>query len=259
MTHTFDIVEAKEHGLVAAVVLNMLRFWIDHNRANGKNLIDGHTWTYNSVKAWTELAPYLTPKQVRTAIDNLVEKGILLKGKFNENAYDHTLWYAFAAADKPIGPEGQPDVPEKADRFALQGKRLEAVGEPVVEPNPSKQENELIAPPAESKTPLQIEADKFVDWFLTLLAETNAKITLPTPSERAGWAATYEKLRRIDGKQKEEIVAVCRWARTGWWANAFFSPCKLREKNGGVSRYDEWCSRMNNPVGSGQPKKASFA
>jgi hypothetical protein len=72
-----------------------------------------------------------------------------------------------------------------------------------------------------------------------------------TPTIRAGWASTYEKLVRLDGKTKVEIAKVCEWARNdSFWRTNFYSPTKLRDRKDGISRYDLFLSKLNSPNGN---------
>jgi hypothetical protein len=102
------------------------------------------------------------------------------------------------------------------------------------------------------------EAERFVDWFLALLAETgSAKLEL-TASVRYGWAEAYDRLVRLDGRTKEEIKAVCRWARNDdFWRTNFMAPPKLREKKHGVPYFDLLSNKMNNPQRGGAPAPAA--
>ena len=94
MTHFFDIDIAKRYGVLSAVLLQNLQHWIEKNKANEKNFFDGHYWTYNSKKAFTELFPYVTARQVDTALKKLIDDGVVITGNYNNSAYDRTLWYA---------------------------------------------------------------------------------------------------------------------------------------------------------------------
>lgn len=96
MIHSFDSDIAKEYGILEAVLLNNIYFWIEKNRANEQNFFDGHYWTYNSTKAFSELFPYASEKQIKKALMHLREDGILLTGNYNETAYDRTLWYSIS-------------------------------------------------------------------------------------------------------------------------------------------------------------------
>ena len=94
MKHYFDVDVAKKYGVHCAVILENLFFWIEKNKANEKHFYDGHYWTYNSKKAFAELLPYMTPKQIDYAIKKMVDARILITGNYNKSAYDRTLWYA---------------------------------------------------------------------------------------------------------------------------------------------------------------------
>lgn len=94
MEHSFDIAIAERYGIPAAVLLKNIHFWIEKNRANGKNYFDGYFWTYNSKKAFAELFPYMTARQIDYALQKLIEEDIVITGNYNKVAYDRTLWYA---------------------------------------------------------------------------------------------------------------------------------------------------------------------
>lgn len=95
MNHSFDKDIAVAYGLPEAIILNHMQFWIEKNKANEKNFYDGSYWTYNSTKAYAEMFPYLSQRQIQNALKHLRDEGILKTGNYNEVAYDRTLWYAF--------------------------------------------------------------------------------------------------------------------------------------------------------------------
>lgn len=94
MEHSFNTDVAKVYGVHAAVLLNNIAFWCLKNKANGTNEYDGNFWTYNSKKAFSELFPYMTARQIDYALKRLIDDGVLITGNYNANAYDRTLWYA---------------------------------------------------------------------------------------------------------------------------------------------------------------------
>ena len=102
MEHSFDIEVAKEYGVLEAVIIKNFQYWILKNIANRKNFMDGRYWTYNSLSALCELFPYVSSRQIRYAIDNLIEKGVFIKGCFNEDKRDRTIWFSFADFGKWI-------------------------------------------------------------------------------------------------------------------------------------------------------------
>lgn len=94
MEHSFDIDFATRYGIVPAILIKNIYFWIQKNKANEKNYYDGNYWTYNSTKAFSELFPYLTNRQISYALQKLIDEGILITGNYNQSKYDRTLWYA---------------------------------------------------------------------------------------------------------------------------------------------------------------------
>lgn len=92
--HHFDIEVAQDVGVNAAVIYNNIQFWCNKNAANNKHFHDGYFWTYNSIKAFTELFPYMTQRQIEYALKKLIEANYIIKGNYNASRYDKTLWYA---------------------------------------------------------------------------------------------------------------------------------------------------------------------
>lgn len=128
---------AKVYGLDEAIFLDSIMYWWRENKANGRNLRDGRYWTYNTVRAFSELFPWWTAKQVRRIADSCRDKGALVIGHYNSDGRDRTIWYSpsddllglygveiVAAEESPICPNGQMQMPEQADSFAQTGEPL---------------------------------------------------------------------------------------------------------------------------------------
>lgn len=106
--HHFDIDDAREHGVVAAVLIQNLRFWIVHNRANRTHEFNGRTWTFNSAKAFVELFPYLSEDQIQRQMKKLADTGVLLRRADPEEPWNRTTWYAFVDEEKYLPPLSKP-------------------------------------------------------------------------------------------------------------------------------------------------------
>lgn len=115
MTHSFDIDVAMEYGVNCAIILQNLYYWVEKNRANEKHFYDGMYWTYNSVKAFEELFPYLSSKQIRSALNKLIDDGIIVDGNYNDSAYDRTKWYAVTEKGMCFFQKGKHDLPHRAN------------------------------------------------------------------------------------------------------------------------------------------------
>ena len=94
MEHSFDIDIAKEVGINSAIIYKHIQFWCAKNKANDVHFHDNYYWTYNSKKAFVELMPYFTERQIEYAINKLVEHKYIIKGNYNKSPYDKTQWYA---------------------------------------------------------------------------------------------------------------------------------------------------------------------
>lgn len=103
------------------------------------------------------------------------------------------------------------------------------------------------------------EAEKFVDWFLSLLSETGAPVPPLTKPNRYAWADAYDKMVRLDARTKEQVKEVCRWARNDkFWAQNFMSPSKLRDKKDGVMFFDQFLNKMGGSTRSAAPEDHSI-
>lgn len=123
--HHFETRVAEKVGIPAAVIAYAIRYWCDHKAANEKDIHDGKAWVYNSVKAWAELLPYMSEKQIRTAIKKLEDAGIIESRNLNLKQYDQTRWYAYNGLQTVINitncPNGQMELPKKANAIAQMG------------------------------------------------------------------------------------------------------------------------------------------
>lgn len=132
MEYSFDIEEAQKYGVDEAIMLKNFKFWIMKNKANNKNLNDNRTWTFNSHKAFCELFPFWTEKQIRRILKSLIDKKVLITGNYNKIGYDRTLWYAFM--DESILPNGQIERNKKDNGSVKKGEPIPD-NKPVSKPN----------------------------------------------------------------------------------------------------------------------------
>jgi hypothetical protein len=110
MNHSFNIEIAKEYGVEAAIIIENLNFWIEKNKANGKHFYDGKYWTYNSAKAFSELFPYWSAKQINRILNKLEQAGVIESQNYNQSSYDRTKWYSVT------------DLPKRENAFPESGK-----------------------------------------------------------------------------------------------------------------------------------------
>lgn len=104
LEYSFNVEVAKEYGVNEAILIKNFQFWILKNKANGKNFIDGHYWTFSSHKAFEALFPFWSTQNIKTALKHLEEKGVIIKDNHNQNNYNKTNWYAFKNEDDWLSP-----------------------------------------------------------------------------------------------------------------------------------------------------------
>lgn len=114
--HILDIGVAQLVGANAALILENISYWCEHNAANNANLHDGRYWTYNSTKAFGELFPYMTINVIRASLKKLKDNGLILTGNYNKSAYDRTMWYTLTEkAEKMLDVNVHSDEPNQEE------------------------------------------------------------------------------------------------------------------------------------------------
>lgn len=202
--HMFDPQIAQEYGVNAAIIFQNLAYWIEHNRANETNFHDGRYWTYNSVRAFTELFPYLTDKQIRGALKKLEEGGMILVGNYNKSAYDRTRWYALAEKGLSIYTKGQMNFAYRENENAPEGEPIPDINTDVTTPN----KPDIGAPKKEPR-------HKYGEYSNVLLTDSDMKklkAEFPT-----NWEERVERLSAYmasTGKSyKNHLATIRNWAR----------------------------------------------
>lgn len=158
ISHSFSVDVACAVGERRAVILNNFGHWHLKNGADGKHVYDGHVWSYNSIRGYTKVWPYLSEKEVRTAFEGLIKEGYLVTGNYNEWKTDQTKWYALTEKSctllgiefEPVAhlpkratgidqtgnwncPTGQTDMPKRANGFAPEGRPI-PIEKPIEKP-----------------------------------------------------------------------------------------------------------------------------
>ena len=121
MNHSFSVEIANKIGIFPAVVFEHLRFLCAKNAADGRFYFDGRYWDHSSPRAMAKLYPYASEKTIRRAVDKLISSGLVVKGIFNPDPFDRSLWLSVNEPEKkeintapscPICPEEhEPNCP----------------------------------------------------------------------------------------------------------------------------------------------------
>lgn len=95
MDYHFTKEDAIKYGVEAAIILYNLKFWIIKNKANNKNFMEGHYWTYNSCYAFMQMFPFWSKQKIWRILRELEETGIIKSKNFNTNKMNQSKWYCF--------------------------------------------------------------------------------------------------------------------------------------------------------------------
>lgn len=97
MTHIFDTNIAELYGIEEAILIHNFAFWIAKNLSGRQHIHDGRCWTFNTAQSVFDLFPeFKSLQKTKRIIKHLVDEDILVKGNYNEDKTDRTMWYAFS-------------------------------------------------------------------------------------------------------------------------------------------------------------------
>lgn len=129
MQHHFNVEIAKTFGVNIAIFLDHMSFWITKNLTNELHLHDGSCWTRNTLKAYQEMFPYLSVKQIRKVLSDCEKYDLIKIGNYNKIQYDRTGWYALTEKSSKllnisILPKGQMDCDKRANGSVQKGTTI---------------------------------------------------------------------------------------------------------------------------------------
>ena len=119
-THHFQVDDAVLYGVDKAVLLNNLKYWLDHAKANGKKDFDGYFWTFNSSTAFSQLIPYMSAKKISRLLKELEDDSVIIVGNYNRANYDRTKWYTMPEyASQAISQNREMDCSELGNALSI--------------------------------------------------------------------------------------------------------------------------------------------
>lgn len=212
MEHSFNIELAKEYGILEAILLKNIWFWIEKNRANEKNFYDGTYWTYNSTRAFNELFPYASESSIKRALKSLQEKGIIKTGNYNKSSYDRTLWYAFTDLGESIVSNRQMEVNKSSNGDEQNGLTIPDINTDNKTNNIKKEKNkkrktfeEVIAENNCSEE-LEITVRDFIDM----------RKTIKKPMTSKALELLFKNLEKLTNLDEEKIAILNQSIERGW-------------------------------------------
>lgn len=198
MDHTFNVQIATDFDIESAVFLNHMAFWTIKNIANDKHCHDGYYWTYNSHKAFTEIFPYWSYKQIERIILKLLKYNLIVKSNYNSAKYDRTCWYALSNEALRYFPSLISSISAKNTQIPKSGDAKDEIGRPI--PNSKLQIKDLLHS-VSGDTPATISTKQILDAYHEVLPEcpkikvADKKLLTQMASMKKNWPK-YQK----DGK-----------------------------------------------------------
>lgn len=232
ISHSFDIDIAKIYGVNAAILLKHIGHWIEKNKANDKHFYDGNYWTYNSVKAFKELFPYMSEKVIRTTLKKLEDNGIIVTGNYNKVAYDRTTWYALTEKGKSICLFGKMETDERENGNLQKGEPIPYIN---TDNNTNNTSDKSEAPEKRSKkkpiydhTSIPYRAAK---WLSEQIMERLPEQKAYTESDLQRWADDFRLMNTSDGYEWELIEKVLQYSQEDYfWSQNILSAAKFRKQ-----------------------------
>lgn len=114
-------------GERAALVYERIRYMAEANALEGRNVRDERAWVVNSISDWESYFPWLSYKQIRSALEALRGLGLLDVCQPRAGLGDKTFWYAVTCEAQdvatPSAQKGRPPSAQKGtSRYAQSGR-----------------------------------------------------------------------------------------------------------------------------------------
>lgn len=242
MEHSFNIELAKKYGILEAILLKNIWFWIEKNRANEKNFYDGTYWTYNSTRAFNELFPYASESSIKRALKSLQEKGIIKTGNYNKSSYDRTLWYAFTDLGESIVSNRQMEVNKSSNGSEQNGLTIPDINTDDKTNKKEKKETEFDSVINENFTNEELKQ--------TIYEFIKMRTAIKKPLTTRGLELMINKLKKITSNANEQIQILNNSIMNNWLG---IFPLKEEEKQKEKVEYvinemteEEYFARMQN-------------
>ena len=200
MDYSFNSQVAQIYGVDGAIFIHNLYWWIVKNEANGRHHYDGRTWTYNSMKAFSDLFPFWTKRQIERISKNLEDRGAIHVGNFNKDGFDRTQWYALDETVYCIYANGDTHVTDPLHPCTQ-------TVTPIPDSKPdNKPDNKPPLPPYDDYKPLDDEIRAFI--------ENRRKMKSPMTDHAV--QLMLKRLRGLSPNKKEQVEILEQSILNGW-------------------------------------------
>ena len=230
MEHSFDIDVAVEYGINAAILLKNIYYWCEHHRANNKHFYEGFYWTFNSGKAFHDLFPYLSEKQIRSALKKLEDEGLIISGNFNKSSYDRTRWYAVTQKGTSILQKGKMEEHEVSNGSHEKVEPIPDIITDINKQNINTDVNDIVTT---SKT--KESKSKYGEYHHVLLTDTEYERLI----NDFGVEGTHDRIKILDEaiETKGYKYKNCNLVLRGWVSERY---AEIQRKTRSNTRGYDW-------------------
>lgn len=126
-SHSFNVQLATIVGLTEALLLQHFYWWYLHARTLPDMHREGRVWFFRSVSEIREQFPYLSDGNVRTAIQHLIDRGLVVKGDYSSASMNKATWYSLNDAAIRLFDLANPQSPfvESQNGFSESAKCID--------------------------------------------------------------------------------------------------------------------------------------
>src|SRR4030042_5346722 len=262
MNHSFNTDIAIKIGVDEAIIIENLAFWIKKNQANNKHFHDNYFWTYNSERAFSELFPYWTRRQIQRILNSLENQGIIISGNYNKSPFDRTKWYTIIdisilqnykinysnVANQRFEPNGSTEMAKPFNATTQTVQPIPYINTNINSDIKNTSLSEQNSDEQKSKNNNKIFENDSVEirlseYLYKKIKENNPKAKQPNFNP---WAKNIDLLLRIDKRTEEEVRKIIDFCqKDSFWRSNILSTSKLRD------RFDQLWIKMQEP-----PKQA---
>lgn len=209
---------AQKYGVNGAIVLHSLVFWVYRNALNGDNSVDGKTWTYNSLTAFTTMFPFFSRDQIRRILKHLERDGAIETGCHNRIGFDRTKWYTIS---KDVATIYQMELPQHGFGRVAKSKGRKHHME-VANPPDQYQVPTTDEVPVPDQVVLPWGDEAFKDAWTAWKAERKAH-KRPYKTPRAEQTALNQLYKKTNGQLQQALEAIDD-AIAGQWQGIHVKP-----------------------------------
>lgn len=229
---SFEVSHALVYGTERAAILYHFRHWIEINHAGKRNFHDGKTWSYQTLEALLKHFPFFNRSALHRHLTWLTsEEGPMIKGNYNTNRHDRTVWYAFKNESNWIREDyrNSIDISQKREmEFSKMGNGFPGNGTPLPDNKPdtlptSSKEEEFL----QKKEPSE-KVKNLAEELWKEIHEVNPKAIQPDLEK---WSREMHQMIRLDKRTEEEVRSIIFYVFhvSDFWYKTILCPKNLRK------------------------------